>query len=116
MHAFGDEAMSGGKVAEEHNHVGAEIVGLLHDRLDALDLHPRLAGVQIGNSSNRDVKVVGPARKLEVVARDARTPKGLDRERISGRRSTDDAERSKPLQETTPRDHAIEFGEDRMFM
>jgi hypothetical protein len=90
-----------GIVAEQHDQVGLELIGLAHDRTDALDVHPGLAGVDVGNRRDRDGKVAGPARKLQIIAGDALAQQRLDDNRIGRRRGADDTERKQPLQETT---------------
>ena len=78
MHALRDEAMPGRIVAEQHDQVGAEVVGLLDNGVDAFDVHPWFAGVHVGDGGDGKMKVVGPARELQVVARDARAQQRLD--------------------------------------
>ncbi len=48
------ELMTGNVVAEQQHGVGRQRIDLGDDALDALDVHPRLAGVQVGEDGEPD--------------------------------------------------------------
>jgi hypothetical protein len=81
-------------VAEQHDEVRAKRIRLFDNRFDALDIHPRLASVEVGDNRDREIKVCGPARKLEVVARHPLPQIQLDEARIGRRCEAEEAERS----------------------
>src|SRR5262249_32310184 len=64
-----DVAMPAHVVAEQHDQVSAEAVGLVNDRSDALLAHPWPAGMNVGDRRDSDVKPQWPARRPQIVAR-----------------------------------------------
>ena len=63
-------AMPGDIIAEQNDDIGLQRIGAFDDTLDALQRHPGIAGVQIGNRSDLQFETGGPLRRREIIARD----------------------------------------------
>src|SRR5262245_26802262 len=75
--------------------------------MDTIDVHPRFASMQVRNDCNAEVEVIGPVSELQIVARDALAEQRLHNQSICCRRETNEADRTKPLQEPASRDHGL---------
>ena len=64
-HGFGvaGNADAGDVVAEQEHAIGSERVDVRDDAFDARHVHPRLAGVQIGDDRELEVEAGRPARR-----------------------------------------------------
>src|SRR5215467_12715080 len=76
--------------------------------MDSIDVHPRLASMQVRNDCNAEVEVIGPVPELQIVARGSLAEQRLHNHAICCRRKTSEAERTKPLQEPASRDHGLD--------
>ena len=63
-------AMPGDIIAEQNDDIGLQRIGAFDDTLDALQRHPGIAGVQIGNGGDLQSEPGGPLRGRKIVARD----------------------------------------------
>jgi hypothetical protein len=97
----GDMAMAGDVIAEHHRDVRLQRVGALDDFLDALQRHPWIASVQVGDHRYPEREIRGPLRGRNVVARDAKPEDGFA-EPVSRSRGTERAKRTGETQELTP--------------
>ena len=59
-----DMAMAGDVVAEHDDDVGVERIGALDDRLDALQRHPGIAGMEVGDDGDPELEIGRPLRRL----------------------------------------------------
>src|SRR5215469_8789428 len=75
--------------------------------MDSIDVHPRFASMQVRNDCNAEVEVVGPVSELQIVARGSLAEQRLHNHGICCRRKTNEADRTKPLQEPASRDHGL---------
>ncbi len=73
-----DMAMAGDIIAEQHDEVGLQRIGVLDDRLDALQRHPGIAGVNVGDDGDLQLEIRGPLPRRQMIARDARPQLRLD--------------------------------------
>ena len=60
--------VAGDVVAEQQHGIGSKGVDLGNDAFDALDIHPRLAGVQVGDDGEHHGQAPRPARRRERVS------------------------------------------------
>ena len=70
----GLELVAGGEVAEQHDDVGLERVGVLDDGADALGGHGRAAGVHVGDDADLELEIARPVGRGDAVARDLEPP------------------------------------------
>ena len=84
--------MSGDVVAEQHDDVGVQRIGALDDALDAIDRHPGIAGVKVGDGRDPELESLWPSWRREIVARNAKPHYGFAEPVSSGR----DAKRAEP--------------------
>ncbi len=71
-------------VAEQQRDVGLQPVGRLDDVGHALEVHPRFAGVEVGDERDAQARAVLPSGRREGVALDAQAER-LDAERVANR-------------------------------
>ena len=69
-------------VAEQQHQIGLQLVRIGDDLLDALDVHPRLASMDIGDQRDPELQRIRPVRHTRAVTNDAMAP-GLDAEGIA---------------------------------
>ena len=70
-------AMPGHVVAEQDDDIRVERIGTLDNRLDTVERHPGVAGMQVGDDGDLEPEIGGPLRRLYIVARDAKPQFGL---------------------------------------
>ena len=87
--------MAGHVVAEHDDDVGVQCIGSLDDPLDAVERHPGIAGVKIGDDGDLELEIGGPLRRRKVVADDAKLQRGFGEPVSRGR----DAERAQATKE-----------------
>jgi len=90
--------MSGHIIAEHHDDVGPKRVGAFDDRLDVLERHPGIAGMNVGEDRDVELEARGPLRRVERVTRDAK-PQHRLAEAIGGRRHAESAKPGQKLKE-----------------
>jgi hypothetical protein len=74
----GDDAVATHIVPKQCDEVSAQLIGHGHDGTDALGIHPGAAGVDVGERRDLELEALRPALRREVVARQARPPRGLE--------------------------------------
>jgi hypothetical protein len=74
--------MAGDIVAEHDDDIRIEPIGAIDDRLDALERHPGIAGMQVGDDGDLELKGGGPLRRRDIIACDAKPQHRLDAEPV----------------------------------
>src|SRR5260370_11808550 len=95
--------MPGHVVAQQDDDIRIKRIGVIDNRLDMLQRHPGVAGMQVGNDGDLELEIRGPSRRLEVVARNAKPQQGLDAEPISRRSSAEGAQTRNETKESSAR-------------
>ena len=93
--------MTGDIVAKQHDHVSTQQIGVLDDRLDAIERHPRIAGMKVGDRGNPERKVRRPLRRGNVVTRNPKPQYGLDAKPICRGRAGEGAQPANETKELT---------------
>ena len=75
-------AMTRDIVAQQHDDIRIERIGAFDDRLNAIQRHPGIAGMQVGDDRDLERKISRPLRRGNIVARDAKPQHRLDAEPI----------------------------------
>jgi len=81
--------MSGDVVAEQPDDIGVRRIDTLDNPVDAIDRHPGIAGVKVGDGRDPELESLWTSWRREIVARNARPHYGSA---SSGR----DAKRAEP--------------------
>src|SRR6266436_6605050 len=97
--------MAGDVVAEQDNHIGLQGIGPFDDGRDVFQRHPGIAGMEIGDGRDRELKIRRPMRWPNMVARDAKPKQRLDAETIGGGREAGGAKPGNETKETTACEH-----------
>ena len=69
-HRLAPQAWTANVVAQQHDQIGIERIGLFDDRVNAIDTHIRFAGVQVGKRRDPERETVPPSFRSEVVSGD----------------------------------------------
>jgi hypothetical protein len=70
-------AMASDVVAEHDDDIGIERIGPFDDRLDTIQRHPGIAGMEVRDDGDPELEIGGPLRRLNGVPRDAKPQLGL---------------------------------------
>ena len=92
-------------VAEHDDDIRIKSVGALDDRLDMIRRHPGIAGVNIGDGGDLQLKTRRPLRRRQVIARHVEPQQRLDAETIGRRRGAEGAETGQEAKEFAACDH-----------
>ena len=71
---------------------GFERIGALNDGLNAVERHPGIAGMKVGDCRDLELQPGGPSRRRNVIPRDAKLQHGFAEPVSRGR----DAKRAQP--------------------
>jgi len=107
-----DMAVSGDVVAEQNDEVGIQRVGALDNAVDAIERHPGIAGVKVGDRGDPELKSPWPSRRREIVAGDAEPHDGFA-EPVGGGGNAERAQRAHGFQKMTTGQHVI-FNRDAL--
>ena len=77
-HISGNEPMRAHIVAEQHREIGFLGIGEVDDVADALFRHPGIAGVDIGDDRDRELKILGPVGEPRRIFGERERRTGLD--------------------------------------
>jgi hypothetical protein len=55
--------MTGNVIAEHDDDVGLERIGALNDGMNAVQRHPGIAGMKVGNGRDLELQPGGPSRR-----------------------------------------------------
>ena len=99
------EAVVSHIVAEQQDQVRRQCVRVDDDPLDALEVHPRLAGVDIGDERDPKVQILRPPGQTGAVTRDVMGP-GLDAEGVAGKAEAGEPQTCCGLQQCATREHS----------
>jgi hypothetical protein len=92
--------MTGHIVAEHDDDVRLKRVGAFDDRLDMIERHPRIAGVEVSDRGDPELEPCRPLRRRKVVPRDAK-PQDRSGETVSSGRDAYRAQSTHGLQKMT---------------
>jgi hypothetical protein len=92
------------KIAEQHDDVGGERVGLVDDGFDAVERHGGPARVHVGDDADREVEAAGPIRRRDGMARNLEPPARLHGKAIARKPHHAGAGEAGGLQELTTGD------------
>ena len=99
-------SMPGHIVAEHDDDVRAKRIGAFDDRLNVLERHPGIAGVEIGDDGDRELMIGWPLRRRNMIARDPKPQHGLA-EAIGRGREAGGAKSGDEAKKTTACEHGV---------
>ena len=104
-----DVAMTGDVIAEHDDEIGIQRIGAFDDRLDAIERHPGIASMEVGDGGDPELEIRRPLPRRKIIADGAEPQHRLDAEPIGRRRSTEGAKPADGPEELTSREHGCRF-------
>ena len=94
-------AVTGDVIAEHDGDIRIERIGPIDDRRNAIQRHPWIAGMEIGDDGDLERKIRRPLRRRDVIARDAKPQHRFDAEPVGCGRNTECAQSGDEMKEVT---------------
>jgi hypothetical protein len=99
------EAVMRHVVAEQQNEIGPERIRIGDDLFDPIEIHPRLARVDICDEGDPEMQIMRPGSEARAVTHDAMAPR-LHAERVTGEAEGRNAESRNGLEKCATRKHS----------